>query len=310
MGLGSLAAMSFKILLNTALVGFLFTLQAFALSTIQVQVDQKVSHGNGSVGVGSRLTMKVGSSKTVNGIFLGKIVEPSGQFSKYMLLDETNSKVFFANKSSVEIPSDNYQPILKPYEQIGGTCTGYAIDHYLQQMIWSGFRDNGQLRTAMSSEKGRTQLLVDSINEYYLVLQHRYSLVGVMNKFGLRFGFKCKTKQFMDSESAILHVRQQLSTGLPMMISFNTGPNMVDAPVSIQDYETKGELDIRLWVPRKKGERASGGHSVVAASLFEFKGNPFLLMLDSDWSEPRIWDLKSYFTAKTAIEEVEFITCK
>jgi hypothetical protein len=295
-------------------LGCFYAFSAFALAPIQFQIDQKIPHGN-QVGVGSHLTMMVpaangSATQKVNGVFLGKIINPDSSMSGYMLLDETNAVVYFAKKENVEAGRYSFQPILKPYDQIGGTCTGYAIDHYFQQMYWSGFPGDGQLYTEISTEKGRTQLLVDSINEYYFVLQHRYSLVGVMNKMGLRFGFKCKMKQFNEVGAATAYLQNQVKAGLPVMVSFLTGTNMVDAPFTMSQYENRIPLDNRLWVPRNKGDRKSGGHSVVAAAYFENKGRPTLLMLDSDWAEPRLWDIQSYFNAKTAIEEVEFITCQ
>ncbi len=304
--------MQFYSLFQIGLISLFWISSSFALEPIQVQVDQRIPHGNHELGVGSRLTLKIpvrSNARLVNGIFLGKIVEPNGGSHQFMFLDETHSKVYFAPKEKVEIGKYSFQRVLRPYEQVGETCTGYAIDHYFQQMYWSGLEGSGALKTELSTEKGRTQLLVDAVNEYYLVLQHRYSLVGVMNKFGKRFGFKCKVKQFPDSEGAISYLQAQLSDGLPVMISFLLGPNMVKSPVSFHEYGKPGELDGRLWIPRKKGERESGGHSVVATSLFEFKGRPFLLMLDSDWSEPRLWDVRSYLDSKTAMDEVEFITC-
>lgn len=291
-------------------------LYSFAIEPIQVQIDQKVPQGKFSMGSGSPLTMKIpnskrSTSKTVDGIFLGRVIEPSGSFSQFMLLDQTNDKVYFASRENVQIPRSDYQLFLKPYDQIGGTCTGYAIDHYFQQMYWAGFKGDGTLKTELSTEKGRTQLLVDSINEYYLVLKHHFSLVGVMNKLGSRFQFKCKMKKFEDANDAVSFLKASTNRGTPVMISFYIGPHMAIAPFELTTYEDEQHLfDNRLWLPRKKGERKSGGHSVVAASFFETKGRPMMLMLDSDWSEPRIWDVNQVFTEKTEMSEIEFITCQ
>ncbi len=291
-------------------LGCFYALSALAISPIQVHLDQKIPQGAYQVGVGSPLTMKVGSAKSVAGTFLGAVINPDGTFSKYMLMDSEHSQVYFANQENVKLPKESYQLLLKPYDQVGGTCTGYAIDHYFQQMYWSGFKGNGNLKNELSTEKGRTQLLVDSINEYYLVLQHRYSLKGVMNKIASRFAFKCKSKSFADVHQAVQFVQDQTKVGTPVMVSFSIGSNMVDAPFQLRDYETKSELDNRLWVPRKKGERNGGGHTIVAAASFEVRGRSAWLMLDSDWSEPRIWDVNAYFTEKTVMDEIEFITCQ
>lgn len=305
-----------KQMLFRSLLGAIFAVQAFALPPIQVQVDQALPRGEFQLGVGSLLTMNVpgpdGSrGSNDSGLFLGKLIQPNGDFAKFMFLDIEQKRVYLADQANVEIGRYSFQPVLKQYDQIGGTCTGYAIDHFLQQMYWSGFEGIGTLKQELSTEKGRTQLLVDSIHEYYLVLQHQYSLIGVMKKFGKRFGFLCEKKMFRAVENAIEYFQEKLSHGQPVMVSFMTGTEMYQAPFKTFDYERMGvKIDSRLWIPRKRGEREDGGHSVVMAASFEADGRPYLVMLDSDWSEPRIWDVEKYFDARTAIDEVEFITCK
>ena len=116
---------------------------------------------------------------------------------------------------------------------------------------------------------------------------------------------------FTDTDTAISFVDQQMKKGAPVLISFYIGPTMVTSDISIVDYETQKAVDPRLWVPRKIGERMHGGHSVVAVAGFEFQNQSKLLMLDSDWSEPRIWDVQKYLgDKKTAIAEMEFYTCE
>jgi hypothetical protein len=285
-----------------------YSISVGATEPLRVQLDQRVPYGNG-VGVGSRLMLQ-NEGRTTSGVFLGRLIDPKGKTDQFMILDETRATIYFAERAHLELPRTSYQPILKPYDQVGGTCTGYAINHYLQQMYWSGHQGNGSLQEQLSTEKGRTQLLVQAINEYYLVLQHRYSLVGVMNKMSNPFGFKCKSKTFTDAFTAIQFIQKELLSGNPLVFSFSIGPNMVNAPVELIKYGSIQEsLDHRLWVPRKKGQRNSGGHSIVAAGIFSFRSRPFLLMLDSDWAEPRVWDLQEYLNDQTAIDELELISC-
>jgi len=306
-------ATSFLIII---ILSFLFESPSFALPPIQVQVDQLVPRGSFQLGVGSHLTLNIpeangDAGKNVDGLFLGRIIEPAGAFSSYLFLDLDQARVYIVNQNDVMIGADSYQPILKQYDQIGGTCTGYAMDHLLQQMYWSGFTGNGELKDTLGTEKGRTQLLVDTINEYYLMLQHHYSILGVMKKFGARFGFTCTMKTFNDVGAAETYLFSKMNRGLPMMISFNIGPSMVSSPYEIMDYEDQANLkDNRLWTPRKIGERNSGGHTVVAAAMFAERGRQKLLMLDSDWAEPRIWDVQSYLGDKTAINEMQFTSCE
>jgi hypothetical protein len=82
-----------------------------------------------------------------------------------------------------------------------------------------------------------------------------------------------------------------------------------DLPLLALQGSKASRLDGRLWLPRKTGERNSGGHSVVAVAAFEALGKKRLLMLDSDWAEPRIWDLELALGGRTDIGAIEFHSC-
>jgi len=296
---------------NTLNFGLLLSLgitQAYA--SIQVNVTSPVREDSYTVGVGSSLSLNLSEFPEPHaGTFLGKLVDPDGSFSKYMLLDQTNSTIYLSDQSDTTFTTTALQPVLRQYDQVDDTCTGYAIDHFLQQIYWSGFVGNGALKETLSTEYGRSQLLVESIDDYYLATQHRNSIEGILKNFGTRFGFSCPKKMFKDSESAIQFVESSLKTGFPVLVSFFIGPDMVDSNLKTIDYESKAVSDDRLWIPRQIGERNSGGHSVVAAAEFEFQGRKKLLMLDSDWHEPRVWDLEEYLGGKAAISEIEFYAC-
>ncbi len=285
-------------------------LNAFAEVT-SFKITDKISFNENMVGIGS--SVKISSSdKFLNGdfIFLGKGINPTGEETFRILLNKNNKTISLVNSEEFN-KNNSLQKILDLYEQKGGTCTGYAIFDYLQQIVLNNFVGNGELPKLISTEEGRSQLLADSINRYYLETQHRNSIKGIMNAYGKEFGFKCTNYQTNDLDKAKKRLLTQLSVGNPVIISFNIGPKMVTAPFPIVKYgEKNGEVDNRLWVPRKTGERNSGGHSIVAAANFKFNGKDYLVMLDSDWTEPRIWDVDSYLSTKTAIDEIEFISCK
>ena len=289
-----------------------FSPRAWAVDAIRAQVDQSISRGRSKLGVGSSLTLKFpGKSQSVAGIFLGKLIDPSGKFNHYLVLDSTHHHVYLVGKSEFEVAGTSFQPVLRQYDQVDGTCTGYAIDHLLQQMYWSGFQGDGTLKEELSTEKGRTQLLVSAINEYYLVTQHRFSIIGILKKFAEKYGIKCEYKKFEEYSAAVNYLDKALREGRPVMVGFNIGKTMVESNYTISEYgSAKSKKDNRLWVPRKTGEKNGGGHAVVAVAAFEDHHQKKLLMLDSDWAEPRIWDVEKYLGGKTAIDEVEFYSCK
>lgn len=273
---------------------------------IEVQVENRVT-------VGGRYELGVGSTVTLAGssaLFLGELLNADGSLANYLFLNTEESKVYLASSADVVFQADQLQPVLNQYAQVGGTCTGYAINNLFEQMYRSGYGGNGTLGQTLSTEEGRTGFLVEAINEYYLTLQHRYSIEGVITKIGDPLGFSCHKKVFSDSASAVLYVQENTATGRPVMIAFNIGPDMATGPFPIASFaQPMAVEDNRLWIPRKIGERNSGGHSTLAVAEFSVGGKDEFLMLDSDWSSPRIWDVAAVFNDQTAISEVEFYSC-
>lgn len=287
---------------------------AAAGASVPLRLEKSLPHGEFRTGVGSRISFELpAESRVRRGFFLGRLLEQDASESAAMLLDEKSTTVYFVGADSVRGWDDGFEAVLNPYQQQGGTCTGYAIDHFLVQTHFSGFHGTGDLAEMLATEKGRSALLVDAINQYYLVMQHRYSIQGIMNGFGKQFGFRCRTKTFDTVEKARAHILEKLATGSPVLLSFGVGTQMVTSQFKLVQLAENGrkakKFDPRLWIPRRRGERDGGGHSIVAVAAFEFRGKTQLLMLDSDWSEPRIWDLEEYVGEKTALDELELLSC-
>lgn len=289
----------------------IYSVHSYA-ANMSVAVGDAQAVGAFPVGIGSTVNLSSDDSKIAGpAVFLGNAVRADGTSTYQMYLNKNSQKAFYIESSNFNHIDSKFQTVLDPIEQAGGTCTGYAIYDFLQQTNLSGFEGSGELAKVLSNEEGRTNLLVDSVNQYYLVTQHRNSISGIVNGYGKKFGFTCKSFKTDSFEKAKAKILPQLKLGLPIIFSFNIGPNMVKAPFPIEMVDQKNsELDNRLWVPRKTGERNSGGHSIVAAGSFEMNNKTYLVMVDSDWSEPRIWDMELFLNNKTAIDEVEFISCK
>ena len=288
-----------------------FSLNSYA-NFFSYSVVKSEQVGMFSMGIGSVLNLKTNDMKSSGpSIFLGSTIRPDRSASYLMFLNKASAKVYYIDATNFNVLNQSQQLILDPYPQAGGTCTGYAIDDFLQQTLFSGFKGNGALYNQLATEEGRSNLLVDSINQYYLTLSPRYSIKGIMNSFGKTFGFSCKSLNTDSFEKAKNIVLSQLKSGSPVIVSFSIGPNMGQAPFeSMLLDQPNVDFDNRLWIPRKVGERNSGGHTIVAAGAFDFNNKTYLVMIDSDWSEPRIWDLESFLNNKTALAEVEFVFCK
>lgn len=304
--------LNFKKCFSFILVFVFYTGTSWAKNwTVSVTAEKAV--GQFPIGIGSEVTVTATDDK-VNGpaVFLGSTVLPSGDKSFQLYLNKKSKKLFYLPEDLFASVRPTQQTVLDSYQQTGGTCSAYAINNFLGQTNLSGFEGTGELKNLLSSEEGRTFLLADAINEYYLTLSHKYSLRGILNKYGKKFGFKCKMFANDSYEKVRKSILEHLDEGLPVVVSFNIGPDMVKGPFKLEAYEQKGpKLDDRLWIPRRVGERNNGGHTIVAVGSFEFNNKTYLVMNDSDWSEPRVWDMDLYLNhEKTALDEIEFVSCQ
>jgi hypothetical protein len=298
--------------LPVAFLSLLLLWTSVAEAAVRMDLVSPASQAGAAIGVGSRIRLEFeGDPRPRSGLFLGDLVAANGRAEQRMLLDLDRKKVVILNRNEVLAPRAHYQKIVRPYDQVDGTCTGYAMDHMMEQIARNRLAGNEALQAQFSSEKGRTQFLVRAINDYYISTVHRTSIRGILRTYGAEFGLNCILRKFQDPARAMAHVAEQVMAGTPVLVSFDIGPNMYDAdlPLMTLTGSKASRLDGRLWLPRKIGERNSGGHSVVAVAAFEALGKKRLLMLDSDWAEPRIWDLEQALGGRTDIEAVEFHSC-
>lgn len=296
---------------SLVVIGLIIISSLSFASDISTSVIKEVAGGAFRTGIGSTINLQTNDAKlSGEAIFLGRAVRSNGDKTVEMYLKLNSKKVFYIESSNFNQLNPGLQAILDPYEQSGGTCAGYAMDNFLQQLNLTGFTGTKELGKVLSSEEGRTSLLVDTINQYYLTLQHRYSITGIMNGYGKKFGFKCKNFKNDSIQTAKSQILAELKLGQPIIFSFNIGPDMVKSPFSLEAYgQPHPGLDNRLWVPREIGQRNNGGHSIVAAASFSVGNKTYLVVIDSDWSEPRVWDLDTFLNSKTAISEIDFISC-
>ncbi len=282
-------------------------------SDIAVSVLKARPVGAFKTGIGSVLNFKT-TEKKLNGeqVFLGNVVHADGSEMYKTMLSKNEKKVYFVDNQYFTKKNKDQQTVIDPYVQVGSTCTGYAINGFLHQTNLAQFIGSGELNLELQTEEGRSQLLAHAINEYYLTPSHRYSIRGILNSYGKKYGFKCKLLKTDSFTKAKAFILDQLNLGLPVVVSFNIGPTMDQSPFPLEMYGKKDvTVDERLWLPRRVGERNNGGHTIVAAGSFDFQGKTYLTMLDSDWNEPRVWDLDfSLNHPKTALEEVEFVSCQ
>lgn len=294
---------------KTVSVFLLFVSLTALAQEVTVKVTNQVRHPKFGLGIGSKVELDF---KTRNiqkpAIFLGRMVDQQKQSIEFLFLDEQKTRISMINPENIEgIRQSNAQPIVSPVDQQGSTCLAYGVFHFWNQSYVSKFKSNTDLSDLMESDRNRMKFLEEIIDIYYI--QNKTNITTLMKKTGERFGFKCKNNPFTDSKKAADFLFNTAAAGKPILIDFNIGSDMVSSTYEVTDFETPVSRDPRLWVPRKVGQRNSSGHVIVGAAAFISKGKKKLLVLDSNWTEPRVWDLERYIARKAAVKEMGFHTC-
>lgn len=295
--------------LTICLFLIVFIPTAFA-EQVKLKVITAVKNINYDLGIGSKVELTfVEKNVKKEFLFMGKMVGHPDLGEEILFLDEQDTRILMIDAESMTASflSTRMQNIISTIDQAGETCAAYALYHFWQQTDAVGFKGNNELGPVMSKERSRMKFLEESITRYYL--GRSANLKPIMKSFGDRFGFKCKEKIFEESTKATDYVFNQTLTGKPVIMEFYLGPDMVTSDYELEDYETSSEMDTRLWIPRKVGEKNGGGHAIVAAAAFTSKGRKKVLVLDSNWTEPRVWDLDKYLGEKAAIKEMIFHSC-
>jgi hypothetical protein len=294
--------------MKTLLLLSFISLSALA-QEVSVKIVTPVKTENASLGIGSRVELDF---KTKNeqkpAIFLGRMVNQENKSIEFLFLDEKKTRISMIDPSNVEgFKKSSSQVIIQPIDQKGSTCAAYGMFHFWNQMKAVGYKGTEELSSTMESDRKRLQFIEEIIDLYYL--QNKLNITTLMKNFGKRFGFKCKNNPFTDPKAAAEFIFNKTGEGKPVLIDFNIGPDMVTSTYDLNDFETVSGRDARLWVPRKVGQRNAGGHVIVAAASFVSKGKRKVLVLDSDWAEPRVWDLEKYLGKKAAVKEMGFHSC-
>lgn len=288
---------------------FVFVPSAFA-EQIKLKVISAVKDVHYDLGIGSKVELTfVEKNEKKEFLFMGRMKGHPEFDEEILFLDEKDTRILMIDATSMTSTFLNtkMQNVISPVDQTGDTCAAYALYHYWLQTDALGFKGNNTLGPVMRKEHSRMKFLEESITRYYL--GRSANLKPIMKTFGDRFGFKCKEKIFEESNKAVDYVYNQSLTGRPVLMEFYLGNDMETSSYELEDYETNAEMDTRLWIPRKVGEKNGGGHAIVAAAAFTSQGRKMVLVLDSNWTEPRVWDLAKYFGGKTAISEMIFHSC-
>lgn len=295
----------------TILLLFLFCSSLAFAEQVKLKIISAIKDARYDLGIGSKVELTfVEKNAKKEFLFMGKMLGHPDFGDEILFLDEKDTRILMVDieNMSAYFLKTRMQNIISSVDQAGETCAAYALYHFWQQTDAAGFKGNNELGPVMSKERSRMKFLEESITSYYL--GRSANLKPIMKKFGERFGFKCKEKIFTETAKATDYVYNLAAFGKPVIMEFFLGKEMVISDFEIEDYESSTEMDTRLWIPRKIGERSGGGHAIVAAAAFTSMGRRKVLVLDSNWTEPRVWDLDKYLGEKAAIGEMIFHNCE
>ncbi len=310
---------SFKAVFSIVWGSFLFLILAapssFALTI--AQFDQAIPKQGVTFGVGSTMSVVYSTGRTAQGIFLGRLMSIEGGTKRYMFFDVKAKTAVLFEPSEVSLEFNgkkvrdrDLQQIAEPVEQYDNTCSAYAVVYFLRQLHLNGFEGTGKLGEMLNSRAGIQNLMARAINDYYLN-PRTASFQVVYRKLADEVGMKCRKVDSDSPEKFISLIEKALVMGSPVLLEFNLGPDMVNTDHIWRDYGSKESEDRRLWIPRARGERESGGHAIVVDEVFSApNGRLKFLIGDSDWNlAPRIWDVESYLLGRKESGSVSAHVC-
>ncbi len=247
----------------------------------------------------------------LTGLFLGKMILNIDLQDEIIFLEEKTDKVLYINADQVEIPETlKLQTIVTPIDQATETCGAYALYNFWNQLRASNIKDAPLLSQSYATERARRMFLEENISNYYI--ENKINLIRIMKSYSKRFGFTCKKSGFKLSGNLNKYIIDQTNASRPVIVEFwlEDNADMYSSTFVHQDYESEEIYDERLWLPARIDERRSeSGHMIVVAANFMYKNKRKLLILDSNWQQPRIWDADIALNNETAVADLVIHSC-
>lgn len=270
------------------------------------EITEAIPKNGFTFGVGSRMKMRVDGERDAEGIFLGRLIDSEFKTTDYMFKDFDGNKNYVIDADRCELKykgakvlDRELQAISSTFEQQGETCAVSSIVNYFTQLLASGQEGNGLLRKAFQTPEGYLEVQ-GTAYDYYLNTRSVGNFKQVFRKIGEKYGYICKSLETVQPAYLEKVALRILGQGIPVQLEFFIGPNMVNSVDQWVDTRLKVGEDRRFWAPRKRGQRSSSGHALVAVEMFTAEsGRTKLLLEDSDWRKrPIEWDKEKYFTSR------------
>lgn len=229
--------------------------------------------------------------------FLGKARHIDGSISGAFFFNAEKMRIEFIGIEHIQffertnlIDLDEVAPIVRSINQQGGTCAAYAIFNCFRQLYEDGYLGNGMLAHHLGDEASRNRFFVRINSDYYSDGNHR----GVEDDVARELGFEIQRLDTRNAQSLADHLRRLSSNPWPVLLYFDVNSSMSETPYIIYNHMTDSVADKRLWQPRPSGNSSPGGHQILVIKTFvDTKGKEWLLVVDSNWQAPRLWDIQA-----------------
>jgi hypothetical protein len=261
-------------------------------------------------GIGSQMTVTVDGVKKASGIFLGRMANLNNQITYYMFEDYADKKYYMIDEARVKVPPNylkkDIQTVYETVEQFEDTCVVASMKNFSLALLEAHVEGNGKLRADVNA--GRIDKIGDAaFNFYYNDPKTGGNYEPLLRWYEGQYGLKCSTITLGDkttpTESEFAgNTYRELGAGLPVILEFYIGPDMVTAESQWVDTGKASGEDRRFWAPRAPtpGRMPPDGHAIVAEKSLEIEsGRTKLLIKDGDWEiHPVLWDSKLYFESR------------
>lgn len=238
-------------------------------------------------------------SNRASAVFLGRLIGLQDTSPDLLFYEQERKlihiipiqKLSIQRRSGESISAHDSSPIVRSENQEGGTCAAYSIFNCLRQLHYTGRDGNGTIAKQIETESGRQHLLVRLINEIYL--KDRF-YEDVLSEVGKQYGFKFREVLYRDSLDLKKKITKSLRSGSPVMLRFDTNFEMATTPFTVLNHADGVEAERKMWMPRTSRKKAKLGHMVFALGIVEVEGIKKILISDSNWKVPRLWDLSAF----------------
>lgn len=241
-----------------------------------------------------------GQDSGFDATFAGRSYSTQNKESYHFFKHGSSDELYIAEQDPVRLKFSNGDPLASFWVrsspqsacQIGNTCAAYATFNALRHVQYIGIRGNGLLSRKLDNPTEQDAFLASIITRLYGNNNKARTLDEAISTYAASYGFHVLsfspwTHPFKDT------MLKHLKKGLPVIMRFDIATTQTPTPYRLLELSGAKDYAERLWIPRRANDpkHSDGiGHAVLATGTFEHNGKQYIIVVDSNWSQPRLWD--------------------